>query len=114
MNVKSCVGCKYLYSVERGYTNWTWVETDVNCAKDRNPNLPGIEPSGWKEYPDNWQKTKSSRCDLYATAKMVAMDIEGRDGPAHHTKDSEAIGAICYHSGRPPYGTPGEKDDMEA
>ena len=37
----SCIGCKFLYSRGEGYSNWTWMETYVHCAKDRTPNLTG-------------------------------------------------------------------------
>ena len=40
VNEKSCVGCKFLYSEGKGYSNYTWEETEVRCAKDKNPNLP--------------------------------------------------------------------------
>lgn len=100
MNEKSCVGCKYLYSEGQGYSNWTWMDTDIRCAKDKNPNLPAEEGSDWVREPDNWDKTNLSRCDLYAPGEMVEMDVDGEDGPADYTNDEEAIAAICEHSGR--------------
>lgn len=100
MNEKSCVGCKFLYSVGTGYSNYTWESDDVCCAKDRNPNLPADRPYDWKQEDDNWPKTNSSRCELYALGEMVAMDVAGEDGPADYTSDEEAITAICEHSQR--------------
>lgn len=104
MNEKSCVGCKYLYSEGSGYSNYTWEETDVRCAKDRNPHLPADEPYDWKKEPDNWPMTKDSRCELYAPGEMVALDVDGEDGPADYTEDAEAIAAICAHCERKPHG----------
>ena len=101
-NLKSCVGCKYLYSVGLGYSNYTWDETEVRCAQDGNKNLPADQPDNWNEEPDNWPATNDSRCVLYSplSGRMVAMDVDGEDGPGDFTHDEEAILAICKHSGR--------------
>lgn len=104
MSGKSCVGCKFLYTVGTGYSNWTHLDDEVNCAKDRNQNLPADEPDDWDEANDNWPMTKNARCELYSPGVKVALDVEGADGPADHTCDEEAITAICAHSGREPHG----------
>lgn len=100
MNDNSCVGCKYLYSEGQGYSNYTWEETEVRCAKDKNLNLPADKAYDWTPESDNWPKTKDSRCDLYAPGEMVALDVDGEDGPADYTQDEDAITTICTHSGR--------------
>lgn len=102
MNEKSCVGCKFLYTEGSGYSNYTWEDTDVRCAREKNPNLPASEPYDWKREDDNWPATNASRCELYATheGELVALDVDGDDGPADYTSDEEAITAICEHSGR--------------
>lgn len=100
MNEKSCVGCKFLYTVGTGYSNWTWLDNEVCCAKNNNQNLPAEEPFDWDASEDNWPKTKESRCELYAAGDFVKLDVDGEDGPADYTADEEAIVAICDHSGR--------------
>lgn len=100
MSGESCVGCKFLYCVGIGYSNWTWLDNEVNCAKDKNPDLPAEEPSDWNPSQDNWPKTRTARCELYAPGEMVRLDVDREDGPADHTEDEEAIAAICAHSGR--------------
>ena len=102
MNDKSCVGCKYLYSEAIGYSNYTWEDNEARCAKDRNDNLPASIPFGWIKELDNWIATKGSRCVLYSPLdrRMVAMDVDGEDGPGDFTHDEEAILAILKHSGR--------------
>jgi len=100
MNEKSCVGCKFLYTEGHGYSNYTWEETSVECAKDKNPNLPKDEPYDWNEKDDNWPATNASRCDLYAPGEKVCLDVDGENGPADETSDEEAILAICEHSER--------------
>ena len=99
MNEKSCVGCKYLYIKESGYSKYSVTECIVECAKDKNQNLPSDEPYGWDRKDDNWPSTNASRCELYAIGKMVRLDVDGYNGPADETSDEEAIVAICKHSG---------------
>jgi hypothetical protein len=105
---KSCVGCKWLYKHDSGYSNWTVMETDVRCAKDKNPNLPADDPFDWKEDPeaDNWPKTKDSRCELYAPGPMVHLDVDGETGPADCTDDAEVIAVIAAHANVEPKGRP--------
>lgn len=100
MNDKSCVGCKFLYGHGTGYSNWTWLDTDICCAKDKNPNLPADQPSDWNMQSDNWKYTADSRCELYSPGEFFTLDIDGEDSPDEYTNDEEAIVAICAHSGR--------------
>lgn len=98
----SCVGCKYLYTYGSGYSNYTWEETFVCCALDKNQNLEAEEPYDWKEDPenDNWPKTNESRCDSYSSGEKVTLDVDGEDRISEYTNDQEAIDAIHNHSGR--------------
>lgn len=100
MNDKSCLGCKFLYTQGIGYSSYTWEETEVNCAKNLNANLPDEEPYDWNKEVDNWPATMTSKCSLYAPGNKVDLDVDGDDGPADYTDDEEAIIAICEHSGR--------------
>lgn len=100
MNETSCIGCKYLYSEGDGYSNYTVLEQEVKCAKDANPNLPAYMPCDWDADNDNWTRTNSSRCEFYSSGGMVALDVDGEDGPADYIDDEDAISAICAHSGR--------------
>lgn len=104
---KSCVGCKWLYKKDTGYSNWTVMDTDVLCAKDKNPNLPASDPYDWIEEADtdNWDKTKESRCGLYAEGQGVHLDVDGERGPADCTDDAEVIAVIAAHAGVDPKGT---------
>lgn len=104
MNEKSCVGCKFLYGELAGYSNYTCEDTEIRCAKDKNPNLPAMEPDDWVETPDNWKATTAARCELYAPGEKVTLDVDGEDGPADHTTDEEAIAVICAHADRLPRG----------
>ena len=94
MNERSCVGCKFLYSQDSGYSNWTVEETEILCAKKRNPNLPASEAWDWKKDEDNWPATKDSRCDLYAPGEMIQLDVDGENTVESQTTDREVIDAI--------------------
>ncbi len=100
-NEKSCIGCKFLYEQDHGYSNYTVEETEVCCAKNRNPNLVGaMRPWDWNQKDDNWPMTKDSRCDLYAAGPDVHLDVDGEDSISSQTDDVEQIEAIVAHSGR--------------
>lgn len=100
-NIESCIGCKFLYLVDRGYSNYTVEDTDVCCAKGNNPNLPSLNPYDWNwdEVNDNWSKTNSSRCGIYAPGELVHLDVDEEYAPSDFTSDSEAIAAICADAG---------------
>lgn len=100
-NEKSCIGCKFLYTQDHGYSNYTVEETEVCCAKNRNPNLrDAMRPWDWNEKDDNWPSTKDARCDLYAPGPSINLDVDGEDSISSQTEDLEQIEAIAAHSGR--------------
>ena len=69
----SCLGCKWLFTRDTGYSNWTVEDTDAHCAHNRNPKLPEEIPDEVRDYshvwmrPENdaWHATKDGRCELY-------------------------------------------------
>lgn len=94
MNEKSCVGCKFLYARDSGYSNYTVSETEIDCAVKRNPNLPASEPYDWRAGSDNWPATQESRCERYAKGTMVHLDVDGEVSAKDCTDDPEVIEAI--------------------
>lgn len=114
----SCVGCKFLYAQDTGYSNYTVIDIDIECALNRNENLPAVRPDDWggRIWPevipaspenDRWSATQDSRCERYAidqTGEVVHLDIDNENGPADFTSDSEVIAAICADTGRKPHG----------
>jgi hypothetical protein len=98
VNSQSCVGCKYLYLKEDGYSNYTVTDVDVLCALERNPELPAPLPDDWRKEPDNWPRTNVSRCSQYGKGPEVRLDVDRMDGPADFTDDEEQIAAICAHA----------------
>lgn len=100
--MNSCVGCKYLYSVGVGYSNYTWEETEVNCLLDENIHLPKDEPYDWTKDVDNdnWPATMCGRCVHYKVGPYIELDIDGENGPADFTDDEEIIAMVCQETGR--------------
>jgi hypothetical protein len=94
MNEKSCLGCKFLYSQDLGYSNYTVTDTEICCALHLNSNLPAEEPYDWKREDDNWPKTKDSRCDRYAVGEMIHLDVDGDVTVESETSDPEVIEAF--------------------
>jgi len=116
---KSCLGCKYLYSHGRGYSNYTWEDTEIKCALELNNNLPADQPYDWSHrhdketnLPDNWPKTNNARCNKYVAGNMVELDIDSENGPADFTNDKEVIVLIGKQCNRNPQG--GWKDFDES
>lgn len=99
-NETSCIGCKFLYAHDRGYSNWTVEDTEIICALALNPALPASEPYDWKQEDDNWNATKNGRCSRYATGPRVRLDVDEEDTVESQTDDAEQRAAIKKHSGR--------------
>lgn len=103
MVTESCVGCKFLYAEKAGYSDYSWAETYVRCALDKNSHLKAgcvQEPFDWNKDPDNWPATRDSRCEMYVPGVYVTLDVDRADGPADYSPDEQQIQAICKHAGR--------------
>lgn len=74
---RSCVGCKYLWADGSGYSDYTWMDTDVKCAKGRNPNLPTAEPYDWTQEADNLPATMNGRCDAFSPGPYITISPDG-------------------------------------
>jgi hypothetical protein len=70
----SCLQCKFLFTRDTGYSNWTVEDTDLHCVLKLNTHLPAELPDEIRDYKhawakadnDKWYATKDSRCDKYA------------------------------------------------
>ena len=101
----TCRGCKFLYLDGWGYSNYTWMETYVRCAKGANPALEGNEeePLDWDEQPkgeDIWPPTMNGRCKLYAPGVLITLDPDREDDPHAVSDDEEQIAAILKADGK--------------
>lgn len=99
MNDKSCVGCKFLYAKDSGYSNYTVEETTIECAKSFNKDLPADRPYDWRHEPDNWAKTMYGRCSNYAVGIMVHLDVDGEETVEDQTEDPDVRMAINAQQG---------------
>lgn len=103
----SCLGCKWLYFEDYGYSNYTVTNTGVFCALDQNENLPRgensvEEPYDWTYDPenDNWPKTNKSRCTGYQECKEhIRFDVEGETTMADFEDQDQAL-IVFGHAGK--------------
>lgn len=99
LGTTSCVGCKFLYARDTGYSNYTVEDTTVDCMFGLNPNLPSNMPYDWRSTTgsDNWPKTNQSRCErfsqLHGNDAMIHIDVEHENRPEDFTTDPETIAA---------------------
>lgn len=79
MNERSCVGCKFLWADGSGYSDYTWMNTDVQCAKELNPNLPVAQPYDWTHDAanDNLEATKNGRCAAFSPGPYITVSPDG-------------------------------------
>lgn len=91
----SCLQCKFLFTRDTGYSNWTVEDTELHCVLKLNPNLPAEIPDDVRDYyasnkvrytwmkaeDDKWHCTKDSRCDKYQHSDddPVHIDCDGGD-----------------------------------
>lgn len=101
---KSCVGCKFLYLLGSGYSNYTWECDYVCCALNLNDKLGSIEkPFDWKDTDpakDNWPATMNGRCERYAPGERIHLDVDGDDDLRDEGEDFEALVAVLDDSKR--------------
>lgn len=93
----SCIGCKFLYFRDSGYSNYTVENTDTICALNKNPLLPADAPYDWenREGKDNWPNTNAGRCESYEHSDItVHLDVDGENTVEEQTGDQEVIDAI--------------------
>lgn len=96
----SCVGCKFLYGDGSGYSNYTWMETYIRCALNKNALLTNDaeQPTNWpptKPHDDKWLPTINGRCGNYSEGIFILLDPDREDHPADQSADDEQIKAIC-------------------
>lgn len=86
--MNSCIGCRFLFEKDEGYSNYTVEETVVCCALRLNKQLPADKPWDWNNNigEDNWPKTNNSRCEEYRYHKdMVSLDVDSEESISGQT-----------------------------
>lgn len=94
----SCLQCKFLFTRDTGYSNWTVEDTDLHCVLRMNPKLPDELPDEVRRYEgrseyvwmkadnDKWHATKDGRCDKY---------VHTDDNPPHIDCDGDKVMGIA-------------------
>lgn len=97
----SCLGCKFLYENGTGYSNYTWMETYLLCALDRNHNLLSGEiesPYGFEDQKeDRFNPTKNSRCEKYDKGVFITLPPDRDEDLCDESEDFEQIDLIWSH-----------------
>ncbi len=86
----SCLQCKFLFTRDTGWSNYTVLETELHCVLKLNPKLPAEIPDEVRGYShnawmtpanDKWHATKDSRCGKYqhTDEAYVHIDCDGDD-----------------------------------
>ena len=89
----SCLQCKFLFTRDTGYSNYTVEDTEMHCVLKLNPKLPAEIPDEVRGYSinsgytwmapenDKWHATKDSRCDKYqhTDEAYIHIDCDGDD-----------------------------------
>lgn len=94
----SCHGCKFLYKDGQGYSDYTWEETFLTCALNRNPALPIQEPWGYNDDMTKtlrWMATFAFECEKREPGDMVTVTPDGNISEG--TNDREQMRAIIGH-----------------
>lgn len=98
----NCHGCKYLYLDGQGYSDYTWEETYVTCALDKNEALPMQEPYNYNEDSVGtlrWLAMLACECDSYSPGEQVTVTPDRNID--NFTDDDEQMLAIikCHRDG---------------
>lgn len=103
----SCEGCKFLYADGEGHSDYTWMDTWIRCALDKNAYLKehGFqEPLDWKEESNLLKRIaifNNQQCDRYERGEFIQVSPDGNlcsyDSNGIH--DDEQLLAIAEHRG---------------
>lgn len=107
---RRCYNCKFYYRHDDGYSNYTVMETKVDCLHGKNPNLPTDEGYDW-ETDDHAFMRVAEACDGFSEGKPLTVDCDEEDAPyplpegrslaSYYTKDEEVIAAFIAHTAEP-------------
>ena len=72
---KSCYGCKFLFGDGDGYSDWTWLDTNVTCALDLNSELPKSECFDMSV--EKMLEKLGGKCDRYSSGPYITISPDG-------------------------------------
>jgi len=99
--MEDCTKCKFLLKQDTGYSNYTVLDTELECLKGLNPNLPKTE-----EYrPQGGDHALKLECAGFSAGEPLEIDCdqdavpyprpEDRSVASFYTDDAEVIAAYA-------------------
>lgn len=83
-NDNSCITCRWLFTRDTGYSNYTVIDTEAHCVHERNDKLPTDIPDDvgsvnhWDMYQAaKWVAVNNGRCELYQEGTQHHIDCDG-------------------------------------
>lgn len=79
---KRCMDCAYHWRDGTGYSDWTWMDTELRCALGLHPDWPASQESGTEDA----QYAFAEKCDKFdddsykGPSPLVSPDGELSDG----------------------------------
>lgn len=102
MKTTNCFGCKYLFGRGHGYSDYTWMETYIECAKELNEHLPIEMCVGFMddEAPSlRLLAVVAQECDQYEPGPFITVSPDGN--PDDSFIDADQFKAFfTYYNGQ--------------
>lgn len=102
---RRCYNCKFYYRHDRGYSNYTVIDTEVNCLLRKNPHLDDTDEGYSWETDDHEFMRVAENCDGYRQGDPLSVDCEEEERPynapdgdnlaSYYTNDPEVIAAFA-------------------
>ena len=97
MKPKRCNNCKFFMTQDEGYSNYTVLETIVNCLKRKNQYFPCEESYSWlsQDSEDYKQLQVAENCEEYKECHgiQIQFDVEGEATIDDYSDDNELVDA---------------------
>jgi len=85
-----CTKCKFLLASDSGYSNYTVEETDLDCLKGFNKDLPAAESYRF-ETEQSGVNTIAENCPHYTEGEGTHIDVDREDGNEVNYNDDPEV-----------------------
>jgi len=107
---RRCYNCKFYYRHDRGYSNYTVEDTEVNCLLRKNPHLDDTsEGYSWETDDHEFMRVAEGCCDFVA-GEPLTIDCDEESAPydrpddrnlaSYYTQDHQVIAAFDAYENR--------------
>lgn len=95
MDKKRCNNCKFFMTQDTGYSNYTVMETTVDCIKKANQYFPCDESYSWEYEPKKEFKELqvAENCSHYKKGEGIHFDVDGEITIEDYKNDTELVEA---------------------